>query len=310
MERSLRVRKRLVCALWAGSLFFSWSQACFPASGLLDQARLVQQRDVIDGEFELISGPMLYQKHEDAFFSKGYRPRSTVKLTGTLRREIHDLPGSKAAYGVYRRVVEALQEAGFEPVYQCRQQACGNAEGWPLYLGPLIGGPAQAQHYYLGAAAGKASLPAPYVAIHVNELEGQARLLVDYVVPDLTGLKSRSKPLPMRSPAIFFDRSRATPAAASHAAMRSLSRRLLESAPGDVLVLHGHADTDGTLLGNIILSAHRARVLQQLLVEQHGVPPQRLVAWGLGSLIPDQTNRTEAGKAANRRVDAFRISMD
>lgn len=310
MDRSLSLRKRLVFGLWTGCLLFSWGQACFSAPGLLDQARLVQQRDIIEGEFELISGPMLYQKHGDAFFSKGYRPQSTIKLTGTLRREIHDLPGSRAAYGVYRHVVDTLQQAGFEPVYQCRQQACGNAEGWPLYLGRLIGGPVQAQHYFLGAAAGIASLPAPYVAIHVNELEGRARLLVDYVVPSLADLKKLSKPLAIPDPAASFEKGAVTPVTASHAAMRSLSGQLLKSAPVDLLVLHGHADSDGTLLGNIILSARRARTLQQLLVERHGVPAERLVAWGFGSLIPYQANRTEAGKAANRRVEAFLISVD
>jgi OOP family OmpA-OmpF porin len=40
------------------------------------------------------------------------------------------------------------------------------------------------------------------------------------------------------------------------------------------------------------------------LVAEHGIAPERLSAEGVGWLAPRATNATEAGREANRRVEA------
>jgi outer membrane protein OmpA-like peptidoglycan-associated protein len=65
----------------------------------------------------------------------------------------------------------------------------------------------------------------------------------------------------------------------------------------------GHTDDTGSLDGNMRLSDARAAVVQQALVETHGVEPSRLETRGVGPLAPVSSNTGEAGRGLNRRVE-------
>jgi outer membrane protein OmpA-like peptidoglycan-associated protein len=65
--------------------------------------------------------------------------------------------------------------------------------------------------------------------------------------------------------------------------------------------VEGHTDGEGPEEWNAKLSLERARTVVRYLVEK-GVDPARLVAIGKGGALPWSSNRTEAGRAANRRV--------
>lgn len=64
----------------------------------------------------------------------------------------------------------------------------------------------------------------------------------------------------------------------------------------------GHTDSKGTPSVNRKLSQQRADAVMKYLVT-HGVAADRLVARGYGPDKPIDTNMTEAGRAANRRVE-------
>ncbi|MCP3996102.1 MAG: flagellar motor protein MotB, partial [bacterium] len=73
----------------------------------------------------------------------------------------------------------------------------------------------------------------------------------------------------------------------------------------DILV-EGHTDTvplDSFGYDNWNLSADRALAVLKALVKWDGVDPARLVATGYGEYSPRQSNETDEGKAANRRVE-------
>lgn len=82
----------------------------------------------------------------------------------------------------------------------------------------------------------------------------------------------------------------------------------LRSQPDMRIALVGHTDNIGGLEGNIALSVNRARVVRQRLIEAYGIAPGRLDAQGAGYLAPHTTNLTEAGREANRRVEAVVLS--
>ncbi len=65
--------------------------------------------------------------------------------------------------------------------------------------------------------------------------------------------------------------------------------------------VEGHTDSRGTRRYNIRLSNRRARSVKRYLV-QNGIDPSRLKAKGYGPDQPVDTNDTDAGRAANRRV--------
>jgi OOP family OmpA-OmpF porin len=70
------------------------------------------------------------------------------------------------------------------------------------------------------------------------------------------------------------------------------------------VALVGHTDAEGGLAANIDLSRRRAAAVRDRLVAQHGIAAERLSAEGVGWLAPRATNATEAGREANRRVEA------
>ncbi|MEO8588393.1 MAG: OmpA family protein [Flavobacteriales bacterium] len=69
----------------------------------------------------------------------------------------------------------------------------------------------------------------------------------------------------------------------------------------DILV-EGHTDADGSEEHNQTLSVRRAQTVTAYLVQQ-GVRSGRLSSNGYGEAQPVDDNTTEAGKAANRRVE-------
>lgn len=68
------------------------------------------------------------------------------------------------------------------------------------------------------------------------------------------------------------------------------------------LYVVGHTDSDGTVEANMKLSSERAAAIVKALTAA-GVQATRLKSAGVGPYSPVETNRTEAGKAKNRRVE-------
>jgi outer membrane protein OmpA-like peptidoglycan-associated protein len=69
----------------------------------------------------------------------------------------------------------------------------------------------------------------------------------------------------------------------------------------------GHTDMTGELEYNMRLSSERAQAVVDALVNEYGIPSNRLKAKGVGPLSPVSTNRTEEGKRLNRRVELVKM---
>jgi OmpA-OmpF porin, OOP family len=71
------------------------------------------------------------------------------------------------------------------------------------------------------------------------------------------------------------------------------------------LKLHvvGHTDNVGDPAMNVKLSQARAAAVIAALRQNHGVAASRLSAFGAGPYAPVASNKTEEGKAKNRRVE-------
>lgn len=83
--------------------------------------------------------------------------------------------------------------------------------------------------------------------------------------------------------------------------LQQLASSLNEYPNSDILIV-GHADSVGTDAYNLDLSQRRAQAASTYL-QSLGVPAARLHAQGKGESEPIQPNDTEAGRAANRRVE-------
>ena len=79
--------------------------------------------------------------------------------------------------------------------------------------------------------------------------------------------------------------------------------------PDATVALVGHTDATGGAAGNMAISRRRAETVRALLVSRHGVAADRLEAAGVGFYAPVSDNATEAGRRANRRVEAVVTSV-
>jgi outer membrane protein OmpA-like peptidoglycan-associated protein len=77
---------------------------------------------------------------------------------------------------------------------------------------------------------------------------------------------------------------------------------VMKQRPNLKIEVGGHTDADGDAQANIKLSQDRAQHVVDWLVAK-GVASKKLIAKGYGSSSPIASNKTEEGKAANRRVE-------
>lgn len=101
---------------------------------------------------------------------------------------------------------------------------------------------------------------------------------------------------------IYFDTDKSDIKPESQKAISEIAKLLKEN-PNLKVYIVGHTDNTGTLEHNLKLSKERAEKVMKELIEKHSILQNRLNAQGLGPLSPVSSNKTEEGKAKNRRVE-------
>lgn len=101
---------------------------------------------------------------------------------------------------------------------------------------------------------------------------------------------------------IYFDFDKADIKPESEFAIRELAKLLSDNRALKLYVV-GHTDNVGGIDYNIKLSKARADAVMKELVTKHKISADRLKAYGVGSLAPVASNKTDEGRAKNRRVE-------
>jgi len=101
---------------------------------------------------------------------------------------------------------------------------------------------------------------------------------------------------------IYFDTDRAEIKPESESALAEMAKLLKNNASLNVFIV-GHTDNTGTFEHNLKLSMDRATSVVNALVGRHGIAAARLKPYGVASLAPVAPNKTEDGRAKNRRVE-------
>jgi len=107
---------------------------------------------------------------------------------------------------------------------------------------------------------------------------------------------------------ILFDFDKTALKDAAKANVQSLASSLNQYPDTDIKII-GHTDSRGTEQYNMGLSERRAAAVKAYAVSQ-GVPSNRLVTIGKGFAEPIADNETDAGRAANRRVEIVIVAND
>jgi outer membrane protein OmpA-like peptidoglycan-associated protein len=106
---------------------------------------------------------------------------------------------------------------------------------------------------------------------------------------------------------VYFDYNKASIQARSENMLGEMAT-LIKSRPDlGTIAIEGHTDSKGSAPYNLKLSRDRAAAVRAFLVRA-GVPEQRLTSDGFGSTKPIEDNKTETGRAKNRRVE-FHFSL-
>ena len=100
----------------------------------------------------------------------------------------------------------------------------------------------------------------------------------------------------------FFETDSATLSESSADVLHKLAATMYQMADTRLAVV-GHTDSTGPFEHNLELSQARAQaIVAALLKEPYNIAPTRLVAVGVGPISPVASNKSDEGRALNRRV--------
>lgn len=101
---------------------------------------------------------------------------------------------------------------------------------------------------------------------------------------------------------IYFDVDKATLKSESDSTLEQIGK-LLKEKPSLKLLVVGHTDNAGNYAANMDLSQRRAAAVVTALTGRYGVKQDRLTAVGVSFAAPVASNKSEDGRAKNRRVE-------
>jgi len=118
------------------------------------------------------------------------------------------------------------------------------------------------------------------------------------------GIQYKPKTRPKIALSINFEFNKAEISKASFAQMEEIGKALRsDTLKTCAISIEGHADATGSDAHNQSLSEKRSASIKQFLSTRYGIDPKRLQTVGYGKSRPVDSNDTEAGRAANRRVE-------
>ena len=106
---------------------------------------------------------------------------------------------------------------------------------------------------------------------------------------------------------IHFDTAKAELKPDSEPILAEIAK-LLKTSPALKVFVVGHTDMVGDVALNLKLSQERAQSVVNALVSKYGIAASRLTAFGNGSYAPAASNKTEEGRAKNRRVELVEVA--
>lgn len=251
----------------------------------------------------------------------------TRDLAGEITSIRYEGPGDRSALEIMRNYEAALEGSGFEIVFFCRTDNCveqgGISSFWDVGRGG-IGLPTnwETSIYLLAErkddqgrvnvgllaveTAPRGDIPLlTHVAMTVVEAEamdtGQIEFVEASAMEEAFATDGR-----IAIYGITFDFDSAALRPESLPQIEQLGTLLTDN-PDLAVVIVGHTDSLGAFDYNLSLSQRRAQSVVDVLIADFGIDPARLTPAGAGMVSPVATNRTEEGRARNRRVEIVEL---
>lgn len=255
----------------------------------------------------------------------------TQDIEGKVTRILYRAPEGRSALEVMRNYEGELQKSGFTELFRCKKEACGGA--FFMMPQPVWGGSGAIRDVYATNTNNQRYLAAKltrpegdvYAFIYVSEHTFLGSLKGTYVHLDVVELKAMDTGMVKVDAAamakdisseghiaiygIHFDTNKATIKPESKPAIDEIVKLLTDS-PELKIYIVGHTDNQGALQYNMDLSHRRAIAVRDELVNTYGIDINRLGAVGMGFFAPVTSNKTEAGRAENRRVELVEWNVE
>jgi outer membrane protein OmpA-like peptidoglycan-associated protein len=289
-------------------------------------------------ELGLVAGPA-----EGKPWDNGKKFSKLLSAQGKVTRTVYLTPLNRSSLEVIANFKNELAGKGFAPVFECAREACGESFSVLKYrwdnkasqpVGPnytqirqLLLNAVFDQVLDLRYALMKKSGPggdtcvALYAGVNTGGSHGsfsdvvrdRTSILVEAVEPK--GMETRMETVSAEKIAgdltaqgravfygIYFDFDKADIKAESAPQLAEMAKALKANPKLSVYIV-GHTDNQGKLDYNLGLSQRRAEAVAKALTAKHGIPAGRMTAKGAGPLAPLASNRDDAGRAKNRRVE-------
>jgi OmpA-OmpF porin, OOP family len=221
-------------------------------------------------EFEIADG---YQKVEGHYWQLDFWLKEGAKAAGPLQigRNYWNPMASKSG----TRMLENLDSGGGSLVAHMP----GPKGSGTIWIGVGVSNSGQAY------------------SVHIVQ-ETTMRQDVEFSAKDLADALAKTGSVTLNN--ILFDTGKATIKAESLAPLNTVVE-LLKGDPALKIEIQGHTDNVGAKDANLKLSKDRAESVKAHLVKG-GIAAERLTTAGLGDTQPVADNKTEEGRAQNRRV--------
>lgn len=259
-------------------------------------------------------------------FADGPEAGKAIAKTSVIegkRSLISYIAPGKSSFGIYSVYKKFFSEKGYETLFACEGQACGENFRHAWYaLNPfgsdygwnnsyaITGGSAGSQFYI--AARKKSAVGDIYASVYANTGRWSypayrvdvavAAPLTSGVVPASRIAEALNADGRLAFYGINFDTGSSAIKAGSEATLAEIAA-FLKTASGSAFYVAGHTDDEGDFQANLNLSRARAESVVKFLVEKHGVGSSVLLPHGAGPVSPVAANSTPEGRALNRRVE-------
>jgi len=280
---------------------------------------------------------------KDKMNNNYFEPKQKKDLTGAYTRLVYLLPPERSSLEVLGNYKDEITKQGGKVLFQCKGDECGGSPALgvgggggdmslSMYLYPVstltdkdfsLGSclvrphlsdrrylaaelPKQGAHvsvytYSVAPDACEGAMPNRTVAL-VQIVEGQAAKN-EMVVANASELaRSISQEGRAAVYGIYFDSNQAEVKAASSPTLEQLAK-LLQSQPSLKVLIVGHTDNVGGYRANLDLSERRAKAVVAALSSKYKIASDRLTPVGVSSASPLDSNKTDEGRAKNRRVE-------
>jgi OmpA-OmpF porin, OOP family len=285
-----------------------------PLVGRFEGSRIAAYRQSAFDSNRVIRGPVTQRN--------SLTEANSVQVDGRQTLIVYAGPDGRSPLEMIRNYQQSLGAHGFETVFECHRETCGDRTGNNLWFTLIYDKP-------LAANMNPSWDTGRFASLRLRRQEGDIHVMI---YAQRAGSRLETRVEVVEAGAMEADRIRILGASELKAALDSTGRAALYGIYFDVdkaevkpeskpqidailaflradpsinVIVAGHTDNQGAFDYNVALSQRRAQAVLRALSSQ-GVAPRRLTAFGNGMASPVAPNDTPDGQARNRRVEIVR----